>query len=42
LLGLPRQDFATALVAFNGGVELGQLTVITAAFLLVGWWRNRK
>ena len=41
-LGLPRQDFATALVAFNGGVECGQLTVITAAFLLVGWWRNRK
>jgi len=41
-LGLPRQDFATALVAFNGGVELGQLAVITAAFLLVGWWRNRK
>jgi len=41
-LGLPRQDFATALVSFNGGVELGQLTVITAAFLLVGWWRNRK
>jgi hypothetical protein len=40
-LGLPRQDFATALVAFNGGVELGQLTVITAAFLVVGWWRNR-
>jgi hypothetical protein len=41
-LGLPRQDFATALVAFNGGVELGQLTVITAAFLMVGWWRNQK
>ena len=41
-LGLPRQDFATALVAFNGGVECGQLTVITAAFLAVGWWRNRK
>jgi hypothetical protein len=40
-LGLPRQDFATALVAFNGGVELGQLSVITAAFLVVGWWRNR-
>lgn len=40
-LGLPRQDFATALVAFNGGVELGQLTVITAAFLVVGWWRKR-
>jgi hypothetical protein len=41
-LGLPRQDFATALVSFNGGVELGQLTVITAAFLVVGWWRGRK
>ena len=41
-LGLPRQDFATALVAFNGGVELGQLAVITAAFLVVGWWRNKK
>ena len=33
---------ATALVAFNGGVECGQLTVITGAFLVVGWWRNRK
>ncbi len=40
-LGLPRQDFATALVAFNGGVELGQLTVIAAAFLVVGGWRRR-
>ncbi len=39
-LGLPRRDFATALVAFNSGVELGQLTVITAAFLVVGWWRK--
>lgn len=41
-LGLPRQDFATALVSFNGGVELGQLAVITAAFLLVGWWRKQR
>ncbi len=41
-LGLPRNDFLPALVAFNGGVELGQLAVITAAFLVVGWWRNRK
>jgi len=40
-LGLPRQDFATALVSFNGGVELGQLAVLSAAFLLVGWWRER-
>lgn len=41
-LGLPRNDFATALVAFNSGVELGQLTVIMGAFLLVGWWRKRS
>lgn len=40
-LGLPRQDFATALVTFNAGVELGQLSVITVAFLLVGWWRRK-
>ncbi|HUC84683.1 MAG TPA: HupE/UreJ family protein [Candidatus Acidoferrales bacterium] len=40
-LGLPRRDFATALVTFNAGVELGQLAVITLAFLLVGWWRKK-
>jgi hypothetical protein len=40
-LGLPRKDFATALVTFNAGVELGQLAVITLAFLVVGWWRHR-
>jgi hydrogenase/urease accessory protein HupE len=35
--GLPASDFATALVTFNLGVEAGQLAVIGAAFLLVGW-----
>jgi hypothetical protein len=40
-LGLPRNDFVPALVAFNSGVELGQLTVIAGAFLIVGWWRRR-
>lgn len=38
---LPRNEFATALIAFNGGVELGQLAVISLAFLAVGWWRQR-
>lgn len=42
-LGLPRSEFATALVAFNIGVELGQLTVITLAFLSIGiWCRHRS
>ena len=34
---LPDQDFLTALIAFNVGVELGQLLVIGACFLAVGW-----
>jgi len=36
-LGLPRSEFVTALVTFNVGVEAGQLAVIGAAFILVGW-----
>jgi hydrogenase/urease accessory protein HupE len=47
-LGLPRSEFMTALVAFNAGVEAGQLAVIGAAFVLVGsycanrqWYRSR-
>jgi hydrogenase/urease accessory protein HupE len=36
-LGLPRGEFVTALLSFNVGVEAGQLAVIGAAFLLVGW-----
>ena len=40
-LGLPRSEFLPALLSFNAGVELGQLTVILAAFLLVGAFRNR-
>jgi hypothetical protein len=36
-LGLPRSEFVTALLAFNMGVEAGQLAVIGAAVLLVGW-----
>src|SRR5262249_52542530 len=47
-LGLPRAEFATALLTFNAGVEAGQLAVIATAFLLVGrryadrtWYRGR-
>ena len=47
-LALERADFLTALLTFNAGVEAGQLTVIAAAFLLVGlpwgtrdWYRRR-
>jgi hydrogenase/urease accessory protein HupE len=41
-LGLPRSEFVTALVTFNIGVEAGQLTVIGAAFLLVGWYCSNR
>jgi len=41
-LGLPRNEFLTALITFNVGVELGQLTVITAAFAIVGYWFREK
>jgi hypothetical protein len=46
-LGLPREEFLTALVTFNLGVEGGQLTVIALALALTapvinkGWYRQR-
>nr|WP_309502261.1 HupE/UreJ family protein [uncultured Roseovarius sp.] len=40
--GLPADQFIPALIGFNVGVELGQLTVIALAFLAVGvWFRNK-
>jgi len=36
-LGLPETQYATALIAFNIGVELGQLAVLVLAFALLGW-----
>ncbi|HET8772194.1 MAG TPA: HupE/UreJ family protein [Thermoanaerobaculia bacterium] len=41
-LGLPRSEFLTALLAFNVGVEAGQLTVIALAFALVSWWARTR
>ena len=47
-LGLPRSEFLCALLTFNLGVEAGQLTVMGAAFVLVGWhcagrvWYRRR
>lgn len=41
-LGLPSQHFITALLTFNLGVEIGQITVILAAYLLVGIWFSKR
>ena len=40
-LGMPDDQFLTALVGFNIGVELGQLTVILAAWVLLHRWFAR-
>ena len=40
--GLPAGQFVAALIGFNVGVELGQLTVIALAFLAVGYWFGSK
>jgi hypothetical protein len=40
-LGLPRYAFAEALISFNIGVELGQLTVIGMLYLLCFYFFNK-
>lgn len=40
-LGFPQGQFASALVGFNLGVEVGQLAVVAIAFLAVGWFRKK-
>jgi len=41
-IGLPDGQFVPALIGFNVGVELGQITVISLAFLAVGAWFRHK
>ena len=36
--GMPRDDFALALISFNIGIEIGQLAVIAMAFFSVTIW----
>lgn len=47
-IGLPRDKFLTSILSFNGGVELGQITVIAIVFGLLilpfgkkPWYRKR-
>ena len=41
-IGLPQNAYLSSLVMFNLGVELGQITVILAAFFLFGIWFGKK
>ena len=40
--GLPDGFFIAALLGFNLGVEIGQLTVVLLAFITLGYWFNKK
>lgn len=40
--GMPQDSFFTALLGFNVGVELGQLSLLLVAYLLVGFWFSQK
>lgn len=41
-IGLAPGQFVASLIAFNIGVELGQITILLAAFALVGVWFGQK
>jgi len=41
-VGLPKQEFWTALLSFNFGVDFGQLFILAVCFLTVGWFRDRE
>ncbi len=40
--GMPENAYATALISFNIGVELGQLAILVGAYLCISiWFKNR-
>ena len=41
-MGLPKNAYFTSLIMFNVGVEIGQLTVILAAWFLLAKWFSAK
>ena len=41
-IGLPKNQFLSSLLSFNIGVELGQITIILAAYFLVSQWFSDK
>jgi len=41
-LGLPESEYVSSLISFNIGVEFGQITVITLAFLATYWFARKS
>ena len=40
--GMPKDAFVTGLISFNVGVELGQLSILSGAYLLLGLWFSKR
>lgn len=40
--GMPESAYATALISFNIGVEIGQLVILTSAFFGITYWFKNK
>ena len=40
--GMPPGDYATALISFNVGVELGQIMIVLSAFVMFAGWFARR
>jgi hydrogenase/urease accessory protein HupE len=40
--GMPESAYATALISFNLGVEIGQLVILTTAFFGITYWFKNK
>jgi hypothetical protein len=41
-IGLPKNQFLSSLLSFNIGVEIGQITIIFAAYFLISKWFSNK
>ena len=41
-IGLPKNQFLSSLLSFNIGVELGQITIIFAAYFIISKWFSKK
>ncbi len=41
-IGMPKNQFFTSLFSFNIGVEMGQITVIIAAYFIISKWFSNK
>lgn len=41
-IGIPKKQFLISLISFNIGVELGQITIILAAYFLISKWFSNK